>query len=271
MNDRTIHPSEGSLQALADGELEPARAADIQRHLVECEDCTRRLDQLRELAGAVTEALGHLDDPGDTERWVPDRAWDNIRARRQDVRAHPRPPAVRGWRQGAAAAVVVLLLAAGAATALPWSPLRTWFSGSDPGEVLAPLSDASPAASTDGALARTDPVGLTMDLRDGEMDVEVEALAEDGWIEVRRTDAAGVSAEAPAGTAFHSAPGRLRMVGTGELHQGPIRIALPRSGRRTVLTIDGQVAAEWTPTELVVHGVVAADSLDGALRLRRQP
>lgn len=271
MNDRSTHPSEGSLQALADGELEPDRAVDVQRHLRGCEDCARHLDQLRALGDEVTAALESLDGREDPERWMPDRAWETIRARRLDLRAHPRPQAARWWQHGAAAAIVVLLLGTGAAAALPWSPLRTWLSGHGTAEVLAPSSDTSPTEASPGSLPQPDPVGLTVDLRDGEMDLEVEALAEDGWIEIGRVDAAGVSAQAPMGTAFHSGPGRLRLVATGQPDQGPIRITLPLAVRRTVLRIDGQVAAVWTPAGLVLHEPVQADSVGGVLRLRRHP
>jgi anti-sigma factor RsiW len=48
----TEHPR-AELSALLDGELEPQHAAQLERHLRECTECTRELAIMRELGGAM--------------------------------------------------------------------------------------------------------------------------------------------------------------------------------------------------------------------------
>jgi hypothetical protein len=53
MNDPTLHYSDESLNEYLDGALEPALRGRLEAHLANCADCTRRLDGLRVLFGAL--------------------------------------------------------------------------------------------------------------------------------------------------------------------------------------------------------------------------
>ena len=85
------------IQALVDGTLGPIRAAELERHLDECDDCRALADDLRRIRD-VAETLG---DPA-----PPDHVWLQIAGRlRQEGRVHDRRRPSRrlatstcGWR-----------------------------------------------------------------------------------------------------------------------------------------------------------------------------
>jgi anti-sigma factor RsiW len=54
----TSHPR-AELSALVDGELSPADAARVQRHLRDCTECSRELAIMRDLGGAMRTMSTH--------------------------------------------------------------------------------------------------------------------------------------------------------------------------------------------------------------------
>src|SRR5262249_16074436 len=64
-----MHPTDDLLNAYADGSLDGAERADVERHLASCAACRQIVDDVREIV-RETEALEHLDPPV--------RAWSRI-------------------------------------------------------------------------------------------------------------------------------------------------------------------------------------------------
>jgi anti-sigma factor RsiW len=50
------HPSEGQLQAYADGELEPVSRREVYRHLTYCVRCQGKVDASRQVMGLIAAA-----------------------------------------------------------------------------------------------------------------------------------------------------------------------------------------------------------------------
>jgi len=97
-----MHVEEGLLQALLDGELDAAAAADARRHIEACAHCRRELAELRRDAELLASVLPSIDHP------------------------IPRIPVPRHRPLRWAAAIAFFLLAAGTVYAIPGSPVRRW-------------------------------------------------------------------------------------------------------------------------------------------------
>lgn len=129
------------LSAYVDGELTPARSAEIERHLLTCADCKRRHAELRDLAQSLA-ALPRLAAP-------PGLATEVRRAISRGDAAH-RSETPRPWwvgllnaRAGAAAAVFALALF----TAwLAWSPVASRWDAQE--ELRRTFPPAAPSAET---------------------------------------------------------------------------------------------------------------------------
>jgi len=105
-----MHVDEGLLQALLDGEVDQAAAAEARRHIDACPQCRGLLEELRGDDRWLEGVLQSIDHP------VPQVPVAAIATRARRSRRPLR------W----AAAVALLLLAAGTAYALPGSPVRRW-------------------------------------------------------------------------------------------------------------------------------------------------
>ncbi len=100
MTDTESHPEIEALSTYADGELDPAAVARVERHLSTCAACR---DDLRRVRGLV-RAAGSLP----REIAPPPEVWTSL----QDRMARRRAPARRvAWSGGWLAAAVLLLVA----------------------------------------------------------------------------------------------------------------------------------------------------------------
>jgi len=128
-----MHVDEGLLQALLDGEVDPAAAAEARRHIDACSQCRGLLEALRGNDRWLEGVLRSIDHP------LPRVSVETIVTRARRSRRPLR------W----AAAVAFALLAAGTAYALPGSPVRRWIEqlvGSRGGKVTAPVPDVAGVA-----------------------------------------------------------------------------------------------------------------------------
>jgi anti-sigma factor RsiW len=107
-----MHPEDGALQTLLDGELDTVAAGAARAHLTGCAECRSRLDALRADDVLVGESLAALD-----------RALPMIPAVTVIARARRARSSLR-W----AAAIALFLFGAGALYAIPGSPLRHWIA-----------------------------------------------------------------------------------------------------------------------------------------------
>jgi anti-sigma factor RsiW len=132
-----MHVEEGLLQALLDGEVDEAAAAQVRRHLDGCGQCHSQLEALRAEDQWLEGVLRSIDHPAPR---IPVEAVA-MRARRSR----------RTLRWAAVAAL--FLLAAGTAYALPGSPVRRWIDqlvGSRRGKATVPVPDVAGVALPTG-------------------------------------------------------------------------------------------------------------------------
>ncbi|MDX1396474.1 MAG: hypothetical protein R3195_18985 [Gemmatimonadota bacterium] len=227
----SMHVDDGALLALIDGELAPDDEA--RPHIGSCDECSRKLDELRFVARRVTGALEALDTPTPLTVApvrpveVTDASVTPITAARGAARPGRRPA-----RSVAAAAGLVLVLAAGA-YAIPGSPVRSAvdrtveaiFGGDagpvDPGPTQVAVEPAEGA------------VRVVIEQSDPELRVTVRVVA---------TPTARVSAR---DARFGIESGEIRVSGAG----GDLTVELPSAASGTV-ELDG------VPIARALDGVV---------------
>jgi anti-sigma factor RsiW len=103
-----VHPSEGQLQALLDGELPIAREIIVRAHLRRCDSCRARIDAARETTTMVGALISRSAPTVDRES-----AWQRFVVL-SGGRAELRPSSGRRWASAlamtAATAVIVVAL-----------------------------------------------------------------------------------------------------------------------------------------------------------------
>jgi len=97
------------LKAWLDGEVSPALAVEVERHLEQCPSCRRREGEFRRVSDLLRQA-----DPGPFPEARP-RA-----VRKQAVEAQREAEATVRFLQRAAAAAALVLILASSAVAWPW-------------------------------------------------------------------------------------------------------------------------------------------------------
>lgn len=215
------HLEEATVVALRDGEDVPA----TERHHIEtCVPCADAVSEAERRAVMITESLAFLDDPVvDLEE-----ARASIRARLD--RTSERTLRGGGWWMSAhmGRAAAVLLVAAGAVSALPGSPVRQWIAGDETGPVADPTVRVAPAQEAQSA-------GVTVPVASTGIRVMVNSLGPLDRLEVVWVDGGSARVDAPSGSRFSYAQGRVEALVAG----GPVRIELPRSGAPVTLEVDG--------------------------------
>jgi hypothetical protein len=236
---------EGTLVALRDGD---SIGREASAHLVECRSCDGALDETRTRSAAIAEMLASLDGQVDVER-----AKVAVR-RRLDARREATPTLNRRWRAPFGRAAAILLLSAGAASALPWSPVRTWWVGEPEDGGIAP--DAVEATGADqGAPA----AGISVAVPQGRIAVIVRGAEAGSSIDVLWVDGPTASLSAGAGSGFAYADGRAEV----DAAPGAIEVRLPRAAAFASLEVDGRVFLRRSEGQLDVPGPVVTRSDSG--------
>jgi len=221
------HLDDATLTVLRDRETVDAESRD---HLAGCTQCASALAETERREALVARALASLDEPTGEDAIDLAAAKARVRAR-LDART-PRAGGGRAWwwprHMGRAAAI--LLVAAGAVSALPGSPVRQWFTPADAG-------DDGVAAAVD----RTDlwegaPAGIEVAVPSTGILITIHALGPLEDLEVVWGDQPSARVEAPAGSRFSYAEGRLEALVAG----GPVTVSLPRTGAPATLEVDGR-------------------------------
>jgi len=229
-----IHVTEGTIQALLDGELPPAERGPVERHLEECSTCRAEADLLRALSGTFSAVLPVLDGRaglGQALHEVQRRRW-RARWRGEALRALPR------------AAVLVLAVATVASATLPGSPVREWVEGLwKGGAVAAPAegpASGAPSGSGSAPAEASAPAAVSILPEEGNIRVVLKSAARGVRIRVRLSAEpfSDVRATGAAALArFRTSPGRIEISGaTG----GEVEVVLPRSARSAVVEVDGR-------------------------------
>jgi Putative zinc-finger len=121
----TEHPSLEELSELADGDLAPDVAADVERHIGTCAACRAKLERLRTLLERAAGLPRTIDPPPGAWRVIRGRLRDHSRAVALRPRHWARTWRLRGARAwGLRAAAAVLLVAS--SSAITVLVLRTW-------------------------------------------------------------------------------------------------------------------------------------------------
>jgi len=205
-----MHADEGLLQALLDGEVDQAAAAEVRRHIDECTQCRGLLEELRNDDRWLAGVLQSIDHP------VPRVPLETIATRARRSRRSLR------W----AAAIGLLLLAAGTAYALPGSPVRRWIDhllASRGATSTEPIPDVAGVALPPGqhfSIVLADPHSA-------------------GSVTITLTDDSTISARRRGGAATFAAEiDRLRII-TGGVPTD-FEISIPRRARWVEVVVDGR-------------------------------
>ena len=288
----TEHVEEGTLQAWLDDELQGAAATDVARHLEQCAACRDVAQGLRTLESGTTAHLLHLQEKVDLDaaRWRvrqrraarrdagkeaareagrgtgrerTDRASRNRPGPLQDgpgpQQNRPRPPS-KGWsRPRSVAAAAMLVLVAGGAAALPGSPIRAWI-----GEAMggAPEPEIRTATVDGEAMA-----GVAVGLRDGRVEIILRAPRPEAEVEIRVGGEDRVELQAPVGTRYSTAPGRVEadLAGAGD---GPLLILIPSSAREVQLAVERRPIMTWSGGTFRLEEGIPAETRGEAMVIR---
>jgi Putative zinc-finger len=98
------HPSEGTLQALLDGELTTTRAIVVRSHLLRCDACRARVEATRETTALVNALLRRSTPQVDSAS-----AWARLLVR-SGGRAEPKNRGHSRWTSAAALALATAAL-----------------------------------------------------------------------------------------------------------------------------------------------------------------
>lgn len=249
------HPTEGDLQGMLDGELEPGQAGRVRDHLADCAACRAVLAEQQQAAESFSDSLLLLDAGArPPSRW-PTRELAPAGGRRQGSERH----GLR-WRWGTLArAAALILAAAGAASALaPGSPVRDWLG--DLVRTEAAVKEGPAIAPEVAAPAAPAPAGVSVAPAEGRVRVVLEGFAPESRVRLRVVDRreARVRVEgAHAMARFVVGSGELRVIGGND---GTVWVELPRTAGEATVEIDGEVAVRVAEGQLQLHRPVA-DSL----------
>lgn len=295
----TEHVEEGTLQAWLDDELQGAAASDVARHLEQCVACRDVAQDLRALESGTTAHLLHLREEVDLDaaRW---RVRQRRAARRDAEKAAvreagrgtgregparadrhrpgplqggPEPmrhrPGTRktrsgsprkGWsRRRSVAAAAMLVLVAGGAAALPGSPIRAWIGDAMGG---APEPEVRTATVDGEAMA-----GVAVGLRDGRVEIILRAPRPEAEVEIRVGGEDRVELQAPVGTRYSTAPGRVEadLAGAGD---GPLLILIPSSAREVHLAVERRPIMTWSGGTFRLEEGIPAETRGEAMVIR---
>jgi anti-sigma factor RsiW len=123
------------VQAYLDGELDAFRAAEFEKHLASCRECTSTLESARSLRASLQKAELYEAVPAELNR--------NIRAELKVPAAPAVISPVPLWRWVAVAAAVVLL------TSVAWYGIPRLNNGSNSGSTNAPRNGPNPITSAE--------------------------------------------------------------------------------------------------------------------------
>lgn len=244
------HAAEGTLQALLDGELSRAEAAEVESHLGECAACREGVEGLRAAGAGLTAALSRLDRPAATERAF-------ARVSRQRWRRWVGVDAGQVLRRAAALVVGVATVAS---ATVPGSPVRGWIGdllggapgaapagdsvaaapGGSTGSPASPGATGTPASGTRSGSAAEPVAGVSVLPDQGRVRVALTAPSPELRIRIRLSDGAYSDVRAvgaASGARFRTGPGSVEVFGAGA---GEVEVVLPRGARSAVVEVDGR-------------------------------
>ncbi len=253
------HLDEGTLQALADGELAGGERRAAEAHLAGCGACAAELAALRADHATLGAALARADV-------APPTAAAQMSLRRRRAAAQW---AAEGRRALLRAAMLVVALGGVAFAAVPGSPLRGWIAGGKPPAPARPEVPALKPRTAPAPGAPAPAAGVSILPDGGAVRVVLNGAARGLVVRTRLTSSELVEVSATgaaAGARFRTAPGRIEVLGAGA---GEIRIALPRGADAAVVEVDGRVyvAKEGAELRVTPPGAPAATAPEAEFRV----
>jgi hypothetical protein len=242
------HLDDGALQAFLDHEIGPDERAAMAEHLLGCEACHARYEELTQANALVTQSIALLDVEGAAMATDAAPVARRVRAR-------------TGTASFVRAAGLVLALAAAASAAVPGSPVRQWVANaieSAPSPSAPLVSRDAPGPAEPAAPA---PAGLSIGPAAGALAV---VLRDVEGSSIRLSPATGSHATVSVTGAdpdprFRTAAGRIELRnGAG----GVVNVSLPLSVDGARLEVNGRLYAESRGGSLHLH--VPADRLGDA-------
>lgn len=240
------HLDEGTIVALRD---DLPTNAPAYSHVRACPSCAAALADATSRSTSIADALATLDAPFDLAA-----AKARTRARLDRARSSSSAPAWRRWPIGRAA--MILLATAGAASALTWSPLRSWLAPAEPTATPAPAVTPAPASQSSETSA------IAVEVSGGRIEVIVRGAAPGTIIEVVRGAGASARVEGPRGSGFTYGDGRLEV----DAAAGALRIELPRTLSSAVVEVDGRIYLERSDAGGLSLPVPAVERTDDLIR-----
>ncbi len=240
------HLDDGTLQAFLDDEVPAGDRPSVAEHLLGCEACHARYEELTQANALVTQSISLLDV--------------------EPVAARPRAPSPRsrvrtGTTSFVKAAGLVLALAAAASAAVPGSPVRQWVVG-----IMEPAPAPVPPRPVEETPIPAEPLppvpaGLSISPAGGSLLLAVREMDGSAIHLSGTTDAQGSLSIAGAerDPEFRTGAGRLELRnGAG----GIVSVRLPLSVDGARLEVDGRLYAESRNGALHLH--VPADTVGEA-------
>jgi hypothetical protein len=240
-----IHPNEGTLQALLDGEVPGDDRAPLEQHVAACASCGAELDELRALHEEVGGALALLDVPAPTER-----------ARQQTGRAAMRrgPRATPAGTLGRAA-LLVLGSAAALAAMVPGSPVRGWIAEQWHGPAVVAEHAPAPIVASEPT-----PAGVSIRPTAGPVRVVLTDASPGACVRVRLYGGERLAVEATGAAArarFRTGADHITVDAAGP---GELTVEVPRGVERFTLSVDGRTYLAKHGDQLRFPGPAAPDT-----------
>ena len=243
------HLDERAILELRDGVPVDAEA---RTHLDACPDCQAALRLASDRATEIEQTLAELDEEFDVEA-----AREAVRLRVAVARGPVKPPSLPGrshsfaWPLGRAA--TFLLLTAGALSALPGSPVRSWWTNPGP---TAPTAEVP----TGGELQRAAPrAGGRVTVSGGPIDVVLDGVDAGTMVEVVWVEGSAVAVYSAPGSDFTYSGGRVEATISG----GPVTVELPRAVHPATLLVNGRTYLVSSAASLDLPGPVESQDTSG--------
>lgn len=219
-----MHPTDGSLLALIHGESSPARAADIEAHLVSCPLCALRMDELRTGDAEIGRLLAALDRP------VPQLAPPGGNARPRQI------------RRSLLAASIALLVAGAAAAAVPGTAIHRWVQeqlGITSHRASGPAAPAISVPSSSSPAGEQAASGIEVPVTKA-LTIAFTQPEEGGTLIIARADRASASLSAFGGAvAYQVAEGKI--VIDNRRPAGRYELEVPNALQRLTVTLGTKV------------------------------
>jgi hypothetical protein len=237
---------------MLDGELATSAVEEIRSHVQSCERCRSLVSALEGASVETATALRLLDVE-------PDLSAAKVSVRSKGEERPASDSFFHTWSLPKAASIALLLTGA-AVTALPGSPVRRWMA--EGWQALTGSSELADhernpdAISEDPTISLPDQAtpetGAGISASAEAVEIWIHGLSQEADLRVLWTDGEEAWVYAGEGTRYTSTASRLEAFDP----PGTVRVEIPRTVRRVVLGLDGEILLRKSGGELEILGPV---------------